>query len=213
MPILTSKEYKISEMVILFFVIPIFLALNISIIAKTIIIVFGLSYCIWVSTKLKLITKTTLTEFNLKPHLKRVGLTFLFVIVSSSIFLYFTDPKNLFIVIKENPLMWFFVIIIYSLLSVLPQELLYRSYFFRRYSDSFFPPYVIIFFNILAFPVGHLFFHNNLVLIVTFIGGILFTTTYFKSKSVLLTSIEHAIYGNWLFTIGMGEMLAFPMPS
>jgi hypothetical protein len=29
----------------------------------------------------------------------------------------------------------------------------------------------------------------------------------------MLTSIEHAIYGNWLFTIGMGEMLAFPMPG
>jgi hypothetical protein len=25
-----------------------------------------------------------------------------------------------------------------------------------------------------------------------------------------LVSIEHAIYGNWLFTVGMGEMLAFP---
>lgn len=45
------------------------------------------------------------------------------------------------------------------------------------------------------------------------IGGILFVITYTKSKSILLTSAEHAIYGNWLFTIGMGEMLAFPMPS
>jgi hypothetical protein len=25
-----------------------------------------------------------------------------------------------------------------------------------------------------------------------------------------LVSIEHAIYGNWLFTVGMGQMLAFP---
>jgi hypothetical protein len=22
--------------------------------------------------------------------------------------------------------------------------------------------------------------------------------------------MEHALYGNWLFTVGMGEMLAFP---
>jgi len=26
----------------------------------------------------------------------------------------------------------------------------------------------------------------------------------------LLVSIEHAIYGCWLFTVGMGSMLGFP---
>lgn len=67
--------------------------------------------------------------------------------------------------------------------------------------------------NILVFPIAHLFFNNLMVLLVTLIGGILFTLTYHKTKSVLFTSIEHALYGNWLFTIGMGEMLAFPMPS
>ena len=56
-------------------------------------------------------------------------------------------------------------------------------------------------------------FQNILVLFTTLIGGIFFTLTYNRSKSLLLTSIEHAIYGNWLFTIGMGEMLAFPMPN
>ncbi|MAK35391.1 MAG: CPBP family intramembrane metalloprotease, partial [Flavobacteriaceae bacterium] len=25
-----------------------------------------------------------------------------------------------------------------------------------------------------------------------------------------LVTIEHALYGNWLFTVGMGQMLAFP---
>jgi membrane protease YdiL (CAAX protease family) len=48
------------------------------------------------------------------------------------------------------------------------------------------------------------------VLAFTFIGGILFAYTYQKTKSTLLVSIEHAIYGCWLFTVGMGTMLGFP---
>jgi len=47
-------------------------------------------------------------------------------------------------------------------------------------------------------------------MILTFVGGILFALTFQKTKSTLLVSIEHAIYGCWLFTVGMGEMLGFP---
>ena len=69
---------------------------------------------------------------------------------------------------------------------------------------------MFIFLNATLFSLAHIFFRNTLVLILTFLGGLLFAFTYHKSKSTLLVSIEHAIYGNWLFTVGMGEMLAFP---
>ena len=104
------------------------------------------------------------------------------------------------------------VIFFYAFLSVVPQELLYRSYFFERYRKLFKNKKYLLAINIIVFPLAHLMFHNWMVIFVTLIGGIFFTLTYNSSKSLLLTSLEHAIYGNWLFTIGMGEMLAFPMP-
>jgi membrane protease YdiL (CAAX protease family) len=58
--------------------------------------------------------------------------------------------------------------------------------------------------------LAHLFFKNTLVIVLTFLGGILFAITYHKTNSTLLVSIEHAIYGCWLFTVGMGSMLGFP---
>jgi membrane protease YdiL (CAAX protease family) len=64
--------------------------------------------------------------------------------------------------------------------------------------------------NAVLFSLAHIFFKNTLVLILTFIGGFLFIHTYSKTKSTTLVSIEHALYGNWLFTIGMGLILAFP---
>ena len=42
------------------------------------------------------------------------------------------------------------------------------------------------------------------------IGGLLFAFTYSKTKSTLFVLIEHTLYGCWLYTVGMGEMLGFP---
>jgi membrane protease YdiL (CAAX protease family) len=102
-------------------------------------------------------------------------------------------------------------ICIYSLFSVYPQELIYRTFFFRRYQTLFKTKYALIFSNALLFALAHLFFESVLVLVLTFIGGLLFAVTYLKTKSIVLVCIEHAIYGSWLFTVGMGQMLGFPV--
>jgi membrane protease YdiL (CAAX protease family) len=62
----------------------------------------------------------------------------------------------------------------------------------------------------MLFSWAHIFFKNSLVMILTFLGGILFAITFKKTQSTLLVSIEHAVYGCWLFTVGMGSMLGFP---
>jgi membrane protease YdiL (CAAX protease family) len=64
--------------------------------------------------------------------------------------------------------------------------------------------------NAALFSLAHVFFKNALVMLLTFTGGILFALTFRKTKSTLLVSIEHSIYGCWLFTVGMGEILGFP---
>ena len=64
--------------------------------------------------------------------------------------------------------------------------------------------------NAILLSLAHIFFRSTLVMFLTFIGGILFAFTFNKTKSTLLVSIEHAIYGCWLFTVGMGDMLGFP---
>ena len=69
---------------------------------------------------------------------------------------------------------------------------------------------MLILVNAVLFSLAHLFFRNALVMILTFLGGIVFALTYHKTKSTLLVAIEHAIYGCWLYTVGMGEMLGFP---
>ncbi|WP_245825457.1 CPBP family intramembrane glutamic endopeptidase [Pseudocolwellia agarivorans] len=110
----------------------------------------------------------------------------------------------------NNPKLWLFILFFYSLFSVYPQELLYRTFFFKRYQALFKSEWLFIIVNAALFSLAHIFFKNVLVILLTFIGGILFALTFKKTKSTLLVSIEHSIYGCWLFTVGMGNMLGFP---
>jgi len=106
-------------------------------------------------------------------------------------------------------MLWIVILFVYSLLSVYPQELVYRAFFFQRYQSLFRNDKLFIFINAIIFSLGHLFFKNSLVIVLTFLGGLLFAFTFNKTKSTLLVSIEHAIYGCWLFTVGMGTMFGF----
>jgi membrane protease YdiL (CAAX protease family) len=208
-----NRIFLISELILLFFIVPVILFLDVFPVVKVSSVLIALVYTLVISRKKRLIPLKTLTLFPFKKHSKRIFITAVIVLSSSLLFMYYWHPEDLFMVVKRNPLLWISILFFYAIFSVLPQELLYRSYFFTRYNSLFKNTNHLLILNIIVFPIAHLFLKNWLVLLITLIGGILFAISYKKSKSILLTSLEHAIYGNWIFTIGMGEMLAFPMPS
>ncbi|WP_296343901.1 CPBP family intramembrane glutamic endopeptidase [Winogradskyella sp.] len=93
---------------------------------------------------------------------------------------------------------------------VYPQELIYRTFFFRGCQQLFKNEKLFILINAALFSLAHIFFKNTLVSLLTFLGVILFALTFQKTKSTLLVSIKHSVYGCCLFTVGMGDMLGFP---
>ena len=193
---LQNKKYILTELILLFFILPLLLASPLPILVKVTPVLIGVLYSIVVTIKLKLVSLKSLFVINFKAHWKKIFITFVAIIIATTFLMYFLQPENLFLIVIKKPLLWIGVVFFYSIFSVYPQELLYRSYFFNRYQSLFKNKNYLIFVNIIAFPVAHVFFKNELVLLVTLIGGIFFSLTYFKSKSVLLTSIEHAIYGS-----------------
>ena len=48
-------------------------------------------------------------------------------------------------------------------------------------------------------------FANAFALAFTFVGGIFFLSSYRRTGSLLFSDLEHALYGDFLFTIGWGE--------
>jgi membrane protease YdiL (CAAX protease family) len=56
-----------------------------------------------------------------------------------------------------------------------------------------------------AFAFLHIIFHNSLAMALTFVGGLLFAARYAQTRSLATSSVEHALYGCWLFTVGLGQ--------
>ena len=205
-----STTYRLSELFILFIVFPIAMAIDFPIWIKLIIGILGFIYVIYVLLKIEKNRFKISSKINWKPFWKATLLKLLFIVIITLPYVWFTDKSQLFVVVRNKPLLWVIILFVYSLLSVYPQELLYRTFFFQRYHSLINNKKLFIFINAIIFSLGHLFFKNALVIVLTFLGGLLFAFTFNKTKSTLLVTIEHAIYGCWLFTVGMGAMLGFP---
>ena len=144
--------------------------------------------------------KAAINWQNLKPILVRFALSASVITVGILLFI----PERLLDLPMENPRLWVSVLIFYPLLSVYPQEIIYRSFFMRRYKAAFSKPYKLVIVNALLFGYAHLIFHHWLTIVLSVIGGVMFAQTYLKTRSLGLVCIEHVLYGCWIFTIGLG---------
>jgi len=138
---------------------------------------------------------------NLKPMLLRFGVAAVVMVVLTWAF----KPELLFNFVLEKPAFWLIVMCAYPLLSVIPQEVIYRQFFFMRYQPLFTRAGVMIVMSGLAFGYAHILFHNWVAPTLCLIGGLMFAHTYHKTRSLLLVVIEHALYGDLMFTVGLGR--------
>lgn len=65
--------------------------------------------------------------------------------------------------------------------------------------------------SVLAFSFLHVIFDNWIAVALTVPAGYLFTRTYRRTDSLLLASLEHALYGCAVFTTGLGRFFYTPM--
>lgn len=107
--------------------------------------------------------------------------------------------------LRQHPIFWAIVMVAYPVLSVYPQGILYRAFFFERYAKLFPSHWAMILASAAAFAFLHIIFRNWLAVALTFAGGLLFAARYAQTGSLATSSFEHALYGCWLFTIGLGQ--------
>ncbi|MDG5491774.1 CPBP family intramembrane glutamic endopeptidase [Psychroserpens sp. SPM9] len=205
-----SVSYKLSEFFIIFILVPVSFAVEYPLFIKMIIGLLGFLYVVFVLLRIEKNKFKIAQNLNCKQFINQTLIQLTVIAILTSLYMWIVDPPNLYTVIINKPLLWLVILLVYSIFSVYPQELIYRTFFFQRYQSLFKSKTVFIILNAALFSLAHLFFRNGLVMILTFIGGILFALTFQKTKSTLLVSVEHAIYGCWLFTVGMGNMLGFP---
>ena len=107
--------------------------------------------------------------------------------------------------VRSHPGFWAIVMVAYPVLSVYPQGIIYRAFFFERYGALFPSRWAILLASAAAFAFMHLIFRNWLAVGLTFAGGLLFAARYAETGSLATSSFEHALYGCWLFTVGLGQ--------
>ncbi len=205
-----SVRYRLTEFFLIFIALPVSFALDYPLWIKMAISLLGFAYVIYV------LIKINGNKFKLAPNLKwksfwkNVLIKLLIIAFMTIVYMWFTNKPDLFHVLYRKPKLWVIILFLYATFSVYPQELIYRTLFFQRYEMLFKSKSLFIFINAIVFSLAHIFYRNPLVLLMTFLGGILFALTYDKTRSTVLVSVEHTIYGCWLFTVGMGDMLGFP---
>jgi membrane protease YdiL (CAAX protease family) len=106
---------------------------------------------------------------------------------------------------RQRPWIWAIVVVLYPLLSVWPQEMIYRAFFYRRYAPLFGIGSGYVLASSLAFGYMHIIFINPVAVVLSVLGGLLFAWNYVRHQSLGLVSLEHSLYGCLIFTIGLGR--------
>jgi len=138
-----------------------------------------------------------------KKSLKKIFRRFLKVALLLFILLIIYDYKLLLYYVINLPYHWLATLFLYPLLSVLPQEIIFRGFFFTRYK-SLFKSELLIVLSSLSFAFSHIVFHNIEAPILALFGGFIFALTYHQKRSLMLVVAEHSLYGLYLYTIGWG---------
>ena len=142
---------------------------------------------------------------DLRRELRGVALRFavLAPLVTLTTWLVFPD---LFLSLPRNrPVIWAIIMVLYPLLSVWPQEMLYRSLLFHRYAPILPTDRVRIAASAITFGFAHVIFLNWIAIAMTAAGGFLFARDYARHRSLRVTCIEHSLYGCLIFTVGLGR--------
>lgn len=141
---------------------------------------------------------------RLPGQLPSVALLWGLTAVGSTIVVLVFRPELFLGFPRAEPLDWAFVMVFYPLLSVYPQELLFRSFLFQRYAPLFGDGIGMVTASAAAFGFVHIAFGNWISVLLSFAGGWIFASRYRRTRSLFTVSVEHGLYGMLMFTVGLG---------
>jgi membrane protease YdiL (CAAX protease family) len=103
-----------------------------------------------------------------------------------------------------NPGLLLLILAFYPVLSALPQELVFRPLWFRRYGALLPGGPAGIVLNAAVFAFAHLMYWSWIVAAMSFAGGLAFAWAYRVRGSFPLAVVLHAVAGQIVFLLGLG---------
>ncbi len=122
------------------------------------------------------------------------------------------ERENLFNLPRTRPWIYLGLCIFYPVVSAFGQEIIYRTFIYRRYGQLFPKAWQYILASGISFSFLHIVYYHPVSMIMTFIGGIYFAKVYLETRSVLFTSVLHGLLGIFVFGVGLGHYLWLDIP-
>jgi uncharacterized protein len=133
-------------------------------------------------------------------------LTFAIAAPALTLFAWYDSPGRFLAFPRYAQDVWLMVMVVYPLVSVTTQEIMFRLFFYGRYRALFgSDAQAAIVLNAVLFAFVHIIFQNMVTIVISFLGGLLFAWRYETTRSFWAICLEHTLYGNLLFTLGMGR--------
>jgi uncharacterized protein len=205
-----SKPFLAVEFLALFVAIPLALALDKPIVPPIPLLWMVGIYCLVVLYRDPSYPCAQL--WNPRALRRQVGpilLLFTFGMAAMTWLTYTLPPGRLFGFVRTHPVVWLLIMVLYPVLSVYPQGIIYRAFLLHRYrhfsGTARQRKWALILISALAFSLMHVVFKNWVAVVLTFAGGILFARRHLETRSLFVSSFEHALYGCFVFSIGLGQ--------
>ncbi|WP_433219246.1 CPBP family intramembrane glutamic endopeptidase [Dactylosporangium sp. CS-047395] len=141
----------------------------------------------------------------LRPELPRILRLWAVAAVLAVAAVWVFDREHLFDLPRHNPGLWALIVVAYPVVSVYPQELLFRAFLLHRYRRILRTDKIAAAVSAVSFGLAHLLFGNPVAVVLTLGGGWLFARRYQRTRSLLTVCVEHAAYGLLIFTVGLGR--------
>ena len=145
--------------------------------------------------------------WNARPFIspiKQILVTFTGVAFFLAIFTFLFFEHRLFVFPINRPHAALTFALMYPLLGALPQEIIFKSFFFHRYRNLFPGSRSLILLNGLSFGLYHLWYANIIAPVFSVFAGMILAYRYLKTRSLVLITIEHSLLGIFLYFVGLG---------
>lgn len=141
---------------------------------------------------------------NLHAALQRIAVVLLLGGAAVLVITIASARVRVFAFAYERPLLWLAILLLYPLTSAAAQELIFRVFIFHRYRTLFSGNWTMILASAGSFALAHLQLGNVVAPALSIVGGVRFAYTYTNTRSLPMVALEHGLWGDWIFTIGLG---------
>ena len=208
-----TKIFLYVEFLVLFFGIPVLVYLDQDFIRPSIIILPALVFIF-------LLLRRN-TDFKWKELIswsvsrKTLLGSALIILISALLMLGYVwlfERDNLFNLPRANIWIFLAMVVFYPVFSAYGQEIIYRTFLYRRYSAIFPKAWQFVLVSAITFSFLHIVYYDPVSMILTFVGGLYFSWMYLSTRSVLYSAVLHGVFGMLVFGVGLGQYFWLDMP-